>query len=205
MSPSAIGGLQAKQSCCRKVRTGIDASSALVLPDVQYVGSRKMTVRIALALLAIAFAWPTAAASIGDGMDPQLLDQIAARRKAAGAEDGRIRVTDKGTCNDGMPTCYDGPSNTIIIAGDPTKYLYRTVPEPGQPSLYPYSWARAVYRETQKAFLWWVEEKRVGVDTAEYDRANILPAENEYLKRRYNEPYRLCGHSVKECMELKGQ
>ncbi len=102
-----------------------------------------------------------------------------------------------------MPTCYDGPSNTITIAGDPTKYLYRTVPQPGQPSVYPYSWARAVYRETRKAYLWWVEEKRDGVDTAEYDRSNILPAENEYLKRRYNEPYRLCGHSVKECMELK--
>lgn len=164
-----------------------------------------MTARIALALLAFALCWPAAAAGIGDGMDPQLLDQIAARRKAAGAQDGRIRVTDKGVCSDGMPTCYDGPSNTIIIASDPTRYLYKTVPQPGQPLVYPYSWARAVYRETRKAYLWWVEEKRDGVDTAEYDRANILPAENEYLKRRYNEPYRLCGHSVTECMELKSQ
>ena len=104
-----------------------------------------------------------------------------------------------------MPTCYDGPSNTITTAGDPTKYNYKTVPQPGQPKVFPYSWERAVFRETRKAYLWWVEEKRQGVDTAEYDRVNILPVENEHFWKRRNEPYRLCGHSVTECMELKPQ
>jgi hypothetical protein len=132
----------------------------------------------------------------------QKLEKITTSKKESDSSDGRIRVTE-GVCKDGMPTCYDGPTNTIFIAGDPTKYLYKTVPQPGQPSVFPYSWDRALYRDIQKAYLWWVEKKRDGVDTAAYDRENVLPLENEYFWRKRQEPHRLCGHSASECMELK--
>lgn len=107
----------------------------------------------------------------------QKLEQVIARRKALGIANPRITVTDQGSCSDGLPTCYDGPSNTITIAGDPTHYHYRTKPQPGQPATFPYSWDRAVYREAQRAFVWWVEERREGAGTEAYDQAYILPVE----------------------------
>src|SRR3569832_1099496 len=67
------------------------------------------------------------------------LDDVIARERASGVSDPRIHVRE-GPCNDGMPTCYDGPSNTIFIADDPSKYMYKTDAKAGQPALYPYSW-----------------------------------------------------------------
>jgi hypothetical protein len=146
------------------------------------------------------------ASSVGDALsDPSLrekMGEIIARQKASGASDGRIRVIE-GPCANGMPTCYDGPSNTIFIADDPTKYMYKTVPQAGQPSLYPYSWARAVFHESQKAYLWWVKEKREGFNTAAYDSENVLPLENEHFWQKKREPHCRCAHSAAECLELK--
>jgi hypothetical protein len=171
--------------------------------------TRTYAVAIAFATVCSAIALRPAEADSGsigralnDNAGRQKLGEIAARLRAAGHSDPRINVQ-TGTCADGLPTCYDGPSNTITIAGDPTKYLYKTIPQPGQPPVFPYSYDRAIYREIQKAYLWWVEEKRDGVDTAAYDQANILPRENEHFWQLRREPYRLCGHSLSECMEKK--
>ncbi len=144
--------------------------------------------------------------SVADSLrDPSLkrkLEQVIARRKAAGVADPRIRVTDQGSCSGGLPTCYDGPGNTITIANDPTLYLYRTKPQPGQPSTIPYSWDRAVFREAQSAFVWWVEGKTEGYGTEAYDQEYLLPAENEHFWNLRQEPHRLCGHAI-ECLVLK--
>src|SRR5262245_31480169 len=100
------------------------------------IRGRLMTcIRTGLAIAAVALAcaaslWVADASEVINALretgNRQKLDEIIASAKASGDSDGRISVTDKGTCSDGMPTCYDGPSNTIIIAGDPTKYLYKT-------------------------------------------------------------------------------
>lgn len=145
---------------------------------------------------------PPVGDSLRNPTQRQKLEQIIARRKAAGAADPRIRVTDDGDCGDGLPTCYDGPSNTIIIAGDPTLYLYRTKPQPDQPSTFQYSWDRAIFREVEKAYVWWVEGKTEGSGTEAYDQEYLLPPENEHFWDLRQEPHRLCGHAI-ECLELK--